>query len=208
MPEEADPAAAIKKGELKFVVQGEHLHGGWVLVRIKNRRPELTRRTTGCSSSIAMNSHATMTEERRWPKIVRSRRAARWPISPLAGAGALRRSFSPPSIEPRPMLFGARIKVVSRNCAQRGAASDDSAPKAPRSKAVSRKHKPRGSDRMPGFRQFHLINNRASATSGERRREGRGYQAHSVFLLPDVIGGLADPMLAAGSSPHPDNEDP
>ena len=39
MPEESDPAAAIKKGELKFAVEGERLHGGWVLVRIKNRRP-------------------------------------------------------------------------------------------------------------------------------------------------------------------------
>ena len=39
MPEESDPATAIKKGELKFVVEGERLHGGWVLVRIKNRRP-------------------------------------------------------------------------------------------------------------------------------------------------------------------------
>ena len=39
MPEESDPAAAIRKGELKFVVEGERLHGGWVLVRIKNRRP-------------------------------------------------------------------------------------------------------------------------------------------------------------------------
>ena len=39
MPEESDPAAAIRKGQLKFVVEGERLHGGWVLVRIKNRRP-------------------------------------------------------------------------------------------------------------------------------------------------------------------------
>src|SRR5260221_1912 len=38
MPEESDPAAALRKGELKFVVEGERLHGGWVLVRIKNRR--------------------------------------------------------------------------------------------------------------------------------------------------------------------------
>jgi bifunctional non-homologous end joining protein LigD len=37
IPEESDPAAGIKKGELKFVVEGERLHGGWVLVRIKNR---------------------------------------------------------------------------------------------------------------------------------------------------------------------------
>src|ERR1700727_805235 len=39
MPEERDPAAAIKKGELKFAVEGERLHGEWVLVRIKNRQP-------------------------------------------------------------------------------------------------------------------------------------------------------------------------
>jgi bifunctional non-homologous end joining protein LigD len=38
LPEEKDPAAAIRKGQLKFVVDGERLHGGWVLVRIKNRR--------------------------------------------------------------------------------------------------------------------------------------------------------------------------
>jgi bifunctional non-homologous end joining protein LigD len=38
LPEERDPVAAIRKGELKFVVEGERLHGGWVLVRIKNRR--------------------------------------------------------------------------------------------------------------------------------------------------------------------------
>jgi bifunctional non-homologous end joining protein LigD len=39
MPEESDPTVAIGKGELKFVVEGERLHGGWVLLRIKNRRP-------------------------------------------------------------------------------------------------------------------------------------------------------------------------
>ncbi|MBV8451476.1 MAG: DNA ligase D, partial [Deltaproteobacteria bacterium] len=38
LPEASDPAAAIGKGELKFVVEGERLHGGFVLVRIKNRR--------------------------------------------------------------------------------------------------------------------------------------------------------------------------
>src|SRR6202142_2819277 len=39
MPEASDPAAGIKKGEPKLVLEGELLHGGWVLVRIKNRRP-------------------------------------------------------------------------------------------------------------------------------------------------------------------------
>ncbi|MBV8771971.1 MAG: non-homologous end-joining DNA ligase, partial [Deltaproteobacteria bacterium] len=40
LPEASDPAAAIRKGELKFVVEGARLHGGFVLVRIRNRRPD------------------------------------------------------------------------------------------------------------------------------------------------------------------------
>ena len=39
LPEASDPGAAIRKGELKFVVEGERLHGGFVLVQIRNRRP-------------------------------------------------------------------------------------------------------------------------------------------------------------------------
>jgi len=31
------PAAALKDGDLKFTLEGTHLHGSWVLVRIKNR---------------------------------------------------------------------------------------------------------------------------------------------------------------------------
>ncbi|MFN3574551.1 MAG: DNA ligase D [Phenylobacterium sp.] len=33
-----DAAKALKKGELKFVLEGERLHGGWVLVRMKKDR--------------------------------------------------------------------------------------------------------------------------------------------------------------------------
>jgi bifunctional non-homologous end joining protein LigD len=38
LPETSDPAAAISRGELKFVVEGERLRGGFVLVQIRNRR--------------------------------------------------------------------------------------------------------------------------------------------------------------------------
>jgi bifunctional non-homologous end joining protein LigD len=37
MPE-GDPVRALEKGDLKFALEGEKLHGGWVLVRIKNKR--------------------------------------------------------------------------------------------------------------------------------------------------------------------------
>ncbi len=35
---EGDPVRALEKGDLKFALEGEKLHGGWVLVRIKNKR--------------------------------------------------------------------------------------------------------------------------------------------------------------------------
>jgi bifunctional non-homologous end joining protein LigD len=35
-----DPEKALAKGELKFVMEGERLHGGWVLVRLKPRGGE------------------------------------------------------------------------------------------------------------------------------------------------------------------------
>lgn len=33
-----DPHEALKSGDLKFSLEGERLHGGWVLVRMKNDR--------------------------------------------------------------------------------------------------------------------------------------------------------------------------
>jgi bifunctional non-homologous end joining protein LigD len=38
-----DPLKALKRGELKFVLEGEKLHGGWVLVRLKDRERENRR---------------------------------------------------------------------------------------------------------------------------------------------------------------------
>jgi len=39
-PESPDVDAALKKGELKFRLDGEKLHGGWVLVRLNRRGNE------------------------------------------------------------------------------------------------------------------------------------------------------------------------
>ncbi|RAI60873.1 non-homologous end-joining DNA ligase [Roseicella frigidaeris] len=39
-PEVADPAAALEAGNLKFILQGERLRGGWDLVRMKPRPRE------------------------------------------------------------------------------------------------------------------------------------------------------------------------
>ena len=39
-PQDKDPAKALKKGELKFVLSGDKLHGSFVLVRMKRREGE------------------------------------------------------------------------------------------------------------------------------------------------------------------------
>ena len=46
MPDEetADVGAALRKGELKFTVAGEKLRGGWVLVRMKSRDGDRSKR--------------------------------------------------------------------------------------------------------------------------------------------------------------------
>lgn len=41
-----DPAAGLRAGELKFTLNGEKLHGGWALIRIRDRtRRNQSRRT-------------------------------------------------------------------------------------------------------------------------------------------------------------------
>ena len=42
--ETADVGAALRKGELKFIVAGEKLRGGWVLVRMKGREGDRSKR--------------------------------------------------------------------------------------------------------------------------------------------------------------------
>ena len=43
-----DPVAAYKKGNLKFRLDGEKLHGGWALVRMGGRNQEEGSTRTGC----------------------------------------------------------------------------------------------------------------------------------------------------------------
>ena len=47
-PEKGDPHEGLKKGELKFVLDGERLHGSWVLVRMKRPRKRRASAPTGC----------------------------------------------------------------------------------------------------------------------------------------------------------------
>ena len=65
-PEVDDVDAALKKGDLKFTLNGYKLKGSWVLVRTSGRYPGRAQRIgrerdRGCSSSIATTGRATST---------------------------------------------------------------------------------------------------------------------------------------------------
>ena len=42
-PEDQNPAKALREGNLKFVMEGERLHGGWALVRMADDKPDAKR---------------------------------------------------------------------------------------------------------------------------------------------------------------------
>jgi bifunctional non-homologous end joining protein LigD len=150
MPEESDPAAAIKKGELKFAVEGERLHGEWVLVRIRNRQPGDKKNNwllIKHRDKFARDDDggALLAEDRS----VASGRAM---ADIAAGKGR----------GPKPFILAANHQALpdaiwnsnkgsAAELRASGAASEKPAPKAARSKAVSSKRKPRGSDSMPEF---------------------------------------------------------
>ena len=64
-PEVDDVDAALKKGDLKFTLDGVKLKGSWVLVRTKG--PAYAEGAAGCSSSIATTgpAHSTSRNSRR-----------------------------------------------------------------------------------------------------------------------------------------------
>jgi bifunctional non-homologous end joining protein LigD len=150
MPEASDPATAIEKGELKFVVDGDRLHGGFVLVRIKNRRPGdkknnwllIKHRDEFARDGDA---DALLAEDRS----VASGR----PMADIAaGVGD----------GPKPFILAARHEAPpdatwnsNRGSAAElrasGASSEKFVPAPVRSKAVSGKGKPAASESMPEF---------------------------------------------------------
>ena len=87
------PQAALKAGNLKFRLDGERLHGSWVLVRMKRSR------TGGKRNNWLLIKHRDefarpVMATRYWPMTDRWRRGARWPRSPPVKARVRRRSSS------------------------------------------------------------------------------------------------------------------
>ena len=150
MPEESDPAAAIRKGELKFVVEGERLHGEWVLVRIKNRRPGDKK-----NNWLLIKHRDEFAREHDGGALLaedRSVASGRAMADIAAGRGR----------GPKPFILAAKHqsapdaiwnsnKGSAAELRASGAASQkEPEPKTARSKASSRR-KPPGSELMPDF---------------------------------------------------------
>jgi bifunctional non-homologous end joining protein LigD len=147
MPEESDPAIAIKKGELKFVVESEATRrmgagtdqepppddkkNNWLLIK---HRDEFARDSDG---------DALLAEDR-------SVASGRTMAEIAAGKGR----------SPKPFILAAKHQASpnaiwnsNKGSAAElgGAASGKPAPKATRTKTISSKRRPRGSDPTPEF---------------------------------------------------------
>jgi bifunctional non-homologous end joining protein LigD len=150
MPEASDPAAAIKKGELKLVLEGERLHGGWVLVRIKNRRPSdkknnwllIKHRDKFASDN---DGGALLAEDR---SIASGRAMAE--IAAAKGRGPKPFMLAAKHQAPPDAIWNSN-KGSAAELRAADAASEKPAPRAVPAKAVPGKRRPRVSDLMPEF---------------------------------------------------------
>ena len=150
MPEESDPTAAIRKGELKFVVEGERLHGGWVLVRIKNRRPGDKK-----NNWLLIKHRDNFARDNDGGALLAEDRS-------VASGRAMAEIAAGKGRGPTPFIVAAKHqappdavwnsnKGSAAELRASAAAGEKPAPKAARSKAISSERKPRGSDLMPEF---------------------------------------------------------
>ena len=150
MPEAADPAAAIRNGELKFVVEGQRLHGGWVLVRIKNRRPGDKK-----NNWLLIKHRDEFARDNDGDALLaedRSVASGRTMSDIAAGKGrgpkpfilATRHQAPPDAIWNSNKGSAAELRAT-------GATTAKPAPMAGGAKAVSNRRKPRGSELMPEF---------------------------------------------------------
>ena len=127
-PADPDPMAAYAKGTLKFALQGEKLHGDWVLVRMRGRKKADEGQRELAADQGARRSGSA--GQRRCRRRATSRSASR----------AAGRSMKSP-----PIATGSGTRSTRRQRAERPAASTGCAETArarPRSAARARAQMP------------------------------------------------------------------
>ena len=156
----ADPPKALEKGELKFVLEGERLHGGWVLVRMKDARARQAPQLAA-DQAPRRRGAAPATTKTCWTRTARSPRAARWTqIAAGKGTGA-EAVHDRAKARGRPTRSGAPTATAMATAATRPSAAQG----RPRAKA--------GGGAMPGFVEPQL------ASLVERPPQGAGW-AHEI----------------------------
>ena len=116
--ESDDPDRGFKKGDLKFTLDGDKLHGSWVLVRMKGDR------YGGKRTNWLLIKHRDEFAKKARPttsstRIDRSPRAARWSRSPRARARRQSRSCWRRAARPKPMRSGIRTAARRRTRGRR-----------------------------------------------------------------------------------------
>ena len=160
-----DPHKGLKSGDLKFVMEGERLHGGWALVRMKRRNGEkhdnwlLIKHKD--DAAITGDHDALLKEDRS----VASDR----PMKQIAeGAGGRPKPFMLAKSEAAPLASDA-VWRTHANAHSTAAAS----PKVSAKPAKGAKAKPAKPARMPDFVEPQLCK------SVERPPEGKAW-AHEI----------------------------
>ena len=167
----------LADGELKFTLEGERLHGSWVLVRMS---------TTGAAASGTnwllikhRDEAAAATATRSSPRIARSPRGARWPRSPPAGAAGRSPSCRRSTADP------ARSGTAIRAHAARKRA------RAPRRRARPTRPDARGRD----CRRFHRAAAVPSRSSGRRRARAGCTRSSSTAIASSCASPAASATL-------------
>ena len=141
--ESEDPERGFKKGDLKFTLHGDKLHGSWVLVRMRHDRDGGKR-----TNWLLIKHRDEYASEARpttfWTRTSRSPPAARWSRSPKARARRQNRSCWRRAPRPRPTRSGSPTAARSRRAhGQAGAGAalkprpQDASDERPRRKKVA-----------------------------------------------------------------------
>ena len=167
-PEGMTPEAGLAKGDLKFQLEGEKLHGSWVLVRIKNDR------SGGKRTNWLLIKHrdqwATRGQRRcrRSPRTARSPPAAAWTRSRPARAARRSRSWPSPLPPPARPRCGTATPASPPRPAPPSRKPAESKPRCPSSS--SRSSRNRSIARRPARAGRTRSSSTATACSCESKR--------------------------------------
>ncbi len=155
------PEEQLKKGDLKFTMEGERLHGSWVLVRMRNDRDGKGRR----NNWLLIKHRDDAAKEGRGDAVLKDDRS-------VASGRTMAQIAEGKGRGPKPFMLTSR-KVTKPDAVWQSNRDADAAPAAP--KKTKARAKTRGRSAMPDFIEPQL------AQLVDRPPSGAGW-AHEVKL--------------------------